>query len=140
MSGLAIGALARQTGVKVPTIRFYEEIGLLRPPARTGSNRRVYGAEDVRRLRFIRHARDLGFEVDDIRALIGLADHPQAPCAEADGIARRHLATVERRIAQLTALRAELQRMVAGCCHGQVRDCRVIEVLGDHGHCAGDHG
>lgn len=140
MRDMAIGVLSRETGVKVPTIRFYEEIGLLRAPARTGSNRRIYGDDDIRRLKFIRHARDLGFEVDDIRTLISLTERPQASCAEADSIARRHLATVERRIAQLGALRDELARMVGGCCHGQVCDCRVIEVLADHGQCAGGHG
>lgn len=139
MDALPIGALSRETGVKVPTIRFYEQIGLLPAPPRTGSNRRLYGAEDVRRLRFIRHARDLGFEVEQIRSLLSLAKRPQEPCAEADGIARRHLDEVDRRIARLTALRGELQRMVDDCGHGRVCNCRVIEVLADHGLCQGEH-
>ncbi|NJO54658.1 MAG: MerR family transcriptional regulator, partial [Bacteroidales bacterium] len=70
MRSMSIGELSRQTGVKVPTIRFYEEIGLLPPPPRTASNRRVYGTDAVQRLSFIRHARELGFEVEAIRALL----------------------------------------------------------------------
>lgn len=134
-----IGVLARQTGVKVPTIRFYEEIGLLPAPPRTAGNRRTYDAHDVQRLRFIRHARQLGFAVDDIRALLAMSALPDANCDEADRIARRHLAEVERRIAQLQALRGELVRMVEACGRGRVGDCRVIESLADHSHCAGEH-
>jgi len=135
MKPLAIGTLSRESGVKVPTIRFYEQIGLLPVPPRTESNRRTYGPEDVRRLRFIRHARELGFEVEDIRTLLALAAEPQASCHRADSIAQRHLADIDRRLAQLTALRSELQRMVDECGHGRVCDCRVIEVLADHGQC-----
>lgn len=140
MSGFPIGTLARETGVKVPTIRYYEEIGLMPLPPRTQSNRRLYGSGDLRRLRFIRHARDLGFDVADIRALLALSAEPQASCHEADGIARRHLAEVERRIAHLSALRDELKRMIGECEHGQVCDCRVIEVVADHGLCRSAHG
>ena len=135
MRSLSIGDLSREAGVKVPTIRFYEEIGLLPAPPRTASNRRSYDEAAVTRLRFIRHARELGFEVEAIRALLRLSSEPQASCAEADRIARRHLAEVEERIARLTALRAELERMVAECGHGRVCDCRVIEVLADHSLC-----
>ncbi|GLK73016.1 helix-turn-helix domain-containing protein [Ancylobacter dichloromethanicus] len=130
-----IGDAARESGVKVPTIRYYEEIGLLPPPPRTEGGRRAYGAEDLRRLAFIRHARELGFEIEAIRTLLQLQDDPAQPCAAADAIARDHLVTVERRIASLTALRAELQRMVEGCSHGHVATCRVIEILADHGAC-----
>lgn len=131
-----IGEAARESGVKVPTIRYYEEIGLLPAPPRTEGGRRAYGAADLRRLAFIRHARELGFEIDAIRTLLQLQDQPDQPCAAADAIARDHLVTVERRIASLTALRAELQRMVEGCSHGHVASCRVIEILADHGECA----
>ena len=131
-----IGDAARESGVKVPTIRYYEEIGLLPAPPRTDGGRRAYGGEDLRRLAFIRHARELGFEIDAIRTLLHLQDAPDQSCAAADAIARDHLASVERRIASLTALRAELQRMVEGCAHGHVATCRVIEILADHGACA----
>ncbi|MBP0491559.1 MerR family transcriptional regulator [Pararoseomonas indoligenes] len=130
-----IGALARLADVKVPTIRYYEEIGLLPAAPRTESNRRLYGEEAVRRLRFIRHARDLGFEVEAIRQLLALADQPERPCAEVDGIARAHLAAIDDRIARLTALRTEIGRMTECGSHGRVGDCQVIQVLADHGLC-----
>lgn len=132
---LTIGRAAEQCGVKVPTIRYYEEIGLLGAPARTGSGRRLYGPAELERLRFIRHARALGFEIEAIRALIALQEHPDWSCAEADSIAREHLTDVRQKISSLRALEAELERMTAGCAHGTVADCRVIEVLADHGQC-----
>ena len=138
MSDLSIGDVARRTGVKVPTIRFYEQIGLLPPPPRTDGNRRRYEEDDVRRLAFIRHARDLGFEVGDIRELLTLTAQPNRSCHEADSIASRHLQEIEQRIAKLDALRSELQRMVHECGHGRVCDCRVIQVLADHAQCAHD--
>jgi DNA-binding transcriptional MerR regulator len=135
MQAMPIGTLSRETGVKVPTIRFYEHIGLLRKPPRTDSNRRSYDIGDVRRLRFIRHARELGFEVDAIRQLLGLAGDPDRPCEDADAIARSHLAEIDSKIARLVALRAEVQHMVDECAKGRIAECRVIEVLGNHGEC-----
>ena len=134
-AGMPIGRLSRETGVKATTIRFYEEIGLLPAPPRSDSNRRLYRHEDVSRLRLIRHARDLGFEVGAIRDLLSLAAHPEQPCARADELAQTHLAGVDAKIARLMALREELQAMVQACVQGTVRDCRVIEVLADHREC-----
>ncbi len=139
MKPAPIGRIAELTGVKVPTIRYYEQIGLLDAPPRTPSNRRSYGAADVARLRFIRHARELGFEVGAIRQLLDLAADPSRPCDGADAIARRHLEDIDRRIARLTALRDEVARMVDSLDHGSIGECRVIEVLADHAHCAHDH-
>jgi DNA-binding transcriptional MerR regulator len=136
IQSVPIGEAARQSGVKVPTIRYYEQIGLLPAPPRTDGNRRSYGAGDLRRLAFIRHARELGFEIEAIRALLTLQDKPNQPCATADVIAKERLAEVEQRIRSLTALKAELELMVEGCSHGRVAECRVIEVLADHGQCA----
>ncbi len=133
---LSIGELSRRTNVKVPTIRYYEQIGLMPPPPRTEGKQRRYGADDVSRLNFIRHARDLGFDVEAIRELLELSEKPDQSCAEADRIARRHMVEVERRIEQLTALQAELRRMVEECSHDRVGECRVIQVLADHGQCA----
>lgn len=133
--GVPIGEAAKHSGVKVPTIRYYEQIGLLAAPARSDGNRRHYDASDLHRLTFIRHARELGFEIDAIRTLLLLQDDPNQPCATADGIAKARLADVEQRIRSLTALKAELQAMIEGCSHGQVAACRVIEVLADHGQC-----
>lgn len=135
MGPLAIGAVSGLAGVKVPTIRYYEEIGLLPAPQRTDTNRRTYDGATVRRLKFIRHARELGFEVDAIRTLLELADQPARPCDEADVIARRHLGDIDDRIARLTALRAEIQAMVDQCARGSIAQCRVIEVLADHEEC-----
>jgi DNA-binding transcriptional MerR regulator len=132
---VAIGAAARISGVKIPTIRYYEEIGLLRPPARSEGGRRHYSPGELRRLAFIRHARELGFEIEAIRTLLALQDDPHQPCASADAIARARLAEVEGRIRSLLALKAELESMVEGCRHGAVAECRVIEVLADHGEC-----
>jgi DNA-binding transcriptional MerR regulator len=137
--GVPIGAASRASGIKVPTIRYYESIGLLPAPPRSDSGRRLYDASDMRRLRFIRHARELGFEIEPIRELLALAGEPDRPCARADRIARTHLADIDHKIARLRALRAEVARM-AECEHGSVAECRVIEVLGDHGHCLGEHG
>jgi DNA-binding transcriptional MerR regulator len=135
VQGVPIGEAARVSGVKVPTIRYYEQTGLLPAPARTEGNRRHYEQADLRRLAFIRHARQLGFEIEAIRTLLTLQDQPEQSCRAADEIARAHLTDVEQRIASLTALRAELERMVAGCAHGRVAECRVIETLADHGEC-----
>ena len=132
----SIGELARRADVKVPTIRYYEQIGLMPETLRTTGQQRRYGSAAVTRLAFIRHARELGFEVDDIRELLSLTAQPNRSCHEADSIASRHLQEVERRIARLDALRVELQRMVDECGHGRVCDCRVIQVLADHGQCA----
>lgn len=125
----SIGELARRTAVKVPTIRYYEQIGLLPAPPRTGGQQRRYGRAAVERLDFIRHARTLGFEVEDIRELLALSAQPSQPCTDADSIAARHLAAVEQRINQLEALRGELRKMLDACEGGCVADCRVLESL-----------
>ncbi len=132
---VSIGEAARASGVKVPTIRYYEQIGLLPAPQRSEGNRRLFTAPELRRLRFIRHARELGFEIEAIRAFLALQDQPGQSCAAADQLARQHLDQIERRIARLSALRQELIRMVEGCSHGRVAQCRVIETLDDHGLC-----
>jgi DNA-binding transcriptional MerR regulator len=132
---VSIGVAAKHTGVKVPTIRYYEQIGLLPTPPRTEGNRRLYSGADVQRLAFIRHARELGFEIEAIRTLLTLQTEPGQSCEAADHIASARLAEVEQRIASLTALKTELARMVKGCRHGKVGECRVIEVLADHAHC-----
>ncbi|MBD2746114.1 helix-turn-helix domain-containing protein [Microvirga sp. BT688] len=131
---LAIGDLSRRTGVKIPTIRYYEQIGLLPSPVRTEGQQRRYGPAEVRRLNFIRHARELGFEVDAIRQLLGLADDPNRCCGEAHEITKAHLDEINDKIARLTALRDELETMVA-CDNRRVSECRIIEVLADHGQC-----
>lgn len=138
---LSIGELAMQAGCKVQTIRYYEQIGMMPEPLRTGGNQRRYGQEHVSRLAFVRHSRELGFALEAIRELLSLADVPDRSCAAADEIARRQLAAVERRMKQLAALKAELKRMITECAGGKICECRVIEVLADrsHAHCLSDH-
>lgn len=128
---ITIGELSRRTGVKVPTIRYYEQIGLMPAPARTEGKQRRYDSAELTRLNFIRHARELGFEVDAIRELLALSAQPDRSCAEVDQITRRHLVEVDRRIEQLQALRLELRRMVGECAHGQISECRIIQVLAE---------
>lgn len=135
-----IGQAAERTGVKATTIRFYEQEGLLAAPARTAGGRRLYSDSEVRRLAFIRHGRALGFELADIRSLLDLVDHPNQACDDATRIARRHLAEVEQRLAQLSALKTELSRIVRSCAGGKAAQCRVIEALADHAHCETEHG
>jgi len=140
---LTIGALARRTGCKVQTIRYYEQIGVMPRPRRTEGAQRRYAESDLRRLGFIRHARELGFGLDAIRALLRMADQPEQSCEDADAIAREHLAEIESRLKRLRALKREMERMIAECQGGRVGDCRVIEVLAAHEHdlcLEGDHG
>ena len=137
---LSIGKLAQATGTKVPTIRYYEQIGLLPEVERSAGNQRLYSQAALDRLAFIRHARNLGFPLEAIRDLLSLADNPEQPCAAADAIATAQLSAVRARIARLKALEMELQRMLDQCACGTISDCRVIEVLIDHALCADDHG
>jgi DNA-binding transcriptional MerR regulator len=132
----SIGHVSTVTGCKVETIRFYEGIGLLPEPERTEGNQRRYLAKHVERLRFILHARELGLAVDAIRQLISLSENPQAPCEQVDDIARQQLHAVRNKIARLTELAAELERIVASCSGERIADCHVIEVLADHSACS----
>ncbi len=127
MAGLSIGDLARATGTQVETIRYYERIGLLPEPARIPGNYRAYDAAQLGRLSFIRRARDLGFPLGQVRELLGLADERDRRCEAVDVIVRQHLADVERKIADLTALRDELAEVIGRCRHGTVAECRIIE-------------
>ncbi|MCC7272054.1 MAG: helix-turn-helix domain-containing protein [Alphaproteobacteria bacterium] len=139
----SIGALAERTGCNVQTIRWYEQTGLLPPAGRSAGNQRRYGPAHLRRLAFVRHARELGFPLDAIRELLALVDHPAATCAAVHAIAAGHRAAVRSRIARLQALDRELGRMVDECAAGRIGACRVIEVLADHthAHCLADgHG
>lgn len=139
MPGLAIGKLAEIAATKVQTIRYYEEIGLIRPFMRSEGGHRIYGPEDARRLKFIRHARELGFSIEAIRELLTLCDNPETSCAAVDAIARSHLEQIDIRLKKLKALRKELNRMIGECQHERVGQCRVIEVLSNHQHCSSDH-
>ena len=126
---LAIGDLSKATGTKVETIRYYERIGLLAAPGRTGGNYRAYAVKDLARLSFIRRARDLGFALKQVRELLSLSDQKKRSCEAVDVIAREHLAEVDRKLADLKALRQELDRIINQCGCGTIAECRIIESL-----------
>ncbi|MTJ83482.1 MAG: helix-turn-helix domain-containing protein [Telmatospirillum sp.] len=126
---MTIGELARRTNSKVETIRYYEKIGLLAEPVRTAGNYRSYGQDHLRRLSFVRRSRDLGFSLDQVRALLDLALHRDWSCDAVDAIAKEHLAEVDRKIADLQALRRELDSMIDQCGSGSIAQCRIIEAL-----------
>ncbi|KQS77435.1 MerR family transcriptional regulator [Rhizobium sp. Leaf384] len=135
----SIGDLSRRTGVKVPTIRYYEQAGLIAPAERTEGNQRRYEKRALDRLAFIRHGRDLGLSIEALRDLIDLSDHPEKPCARADAIAVEHLAAVRAKITQLQRLEHELERIVSHCTGHTVEDCYVLRALSDHALCDGEH-
>ncbi len=126
---MKIGDLAHATGTKVETIRFYEGEGLLPKPARTAANYRVYEPAHLDRLSFIKRSRDLGFTLAQVRQLLRLADDPRGPCAEVDAMTAAHVVEIDRKLADLQALRGELVRRL-DCCEGPtIADCRVIQAL-----------
>ncbi|MBU1312817.1 MerR family transcriptional regulator [Agrobacterium tumefaciens] len=131
---LTIGDLSKTTGVKVPTIRYYEQMGLLSHAERTEGNQRRYSKSERERLSFIKHARELGLTIEAIRELIDLSQHPEKLCAEADRIAAKQLVSV-----RLKKLEAELERISTQCHSNQVRDCYVIRALANHELCDTDH-
>ena len=137
---LSIGDLARQTGVKVPTIRYYEARGLIAAPRRSAGNQRRYDGAALARLRFIRHARELGFSLEAVAQLIELQDHPDRACDAATRIAADQLDAVREKIRRLRTLETELARITEGCTGaGPSRDCYVLASLADHALCETDH-
>ncbi|MBO6635173.1 helix-turn-helix domain-containing protein [Parvibaculum sp.] len=127
--GTSIGGLARATGTKVVTIRYYEKIGLLPEPPRTSGNYRTYDASHRERLHFIRRCRDLGFTLEQVRELLDLSKKTDRDCAAVDRLALDHLAEIKRKIADLKRLEKELRRLSACCQGGTIGDCRIIEAL-----------
>ena len=126
---ITIGELAKLTGVKVVTIRFYEQSGLLPVPRRTEGNYRSYRTEHIQRLQFIRRLKGLGFTLDQVRDLLRLASDKTRSCGEVDRMTNEHLVNVEAKIKSLKLLAAELRRLSACCQGGQIADCRIIEAL-----------
>lgn len=128
-AALSIGELARKVGSNVETVRYYERIGVLPPPARTAANYRQYDAGHLRRLSFIMRARRLGFSLDQVRALLALSERVSQPCAEVHAIAQTHRDDIDQKIADLTALRAELDVLLSHAHTGVIADCKIIEAL-----------
>lgn len=136
-ASISIGLLARQAGCSVPTIRYYEDIGLLPAVPRTEGGRRVYGKETVRRLSFIRRCRDFGFSIEQVRELVGLVDEPSRPCVEVREVAAKHLAQVRDKLAELQALERSMAAFVGSCdtacAGGAAVDCTILEDLASPG-------
>lgn len=130
---LSIGLVARQTGCTVPTIRYYEEIGLLPPADRTEGGQRHYDERTIRRLTFIRRCRDFGFSIDQVRELVGLVDQPDRPCVDVRDIAAHHLTQIRSKLDELKALEASLNAVVgscdSACAGGPAVDCTILEDL-----------
>lgn len=124
-----IGAVSKQTGCRIDTVRYYERIGLLPAPTRRPSGYRRYDLGHVKRLSFIRRARDLGFTLDEVRRLLRLADRRERSCAQVRDLATAHLRDVQARIKDLRAMETILKAMIAQCADGTLPDCPLIEAL-----------
>jgi Cu(I)-responsive transcriptional regulator len=124
-----IGQAAQASGVSAKMIRHYESLGLIAAPPRTEAGYRVYGDREVHLLRFIRHSRDLGFSLEQIRELLGLWQDRARPSRQVRALAQAHLAELEAKLAELQAMKATLAHLVQ-CCHGDDRpDCPILDTL-----------
>ncbi|WP_082584270.1 MerR family transcriptional regulator [Noviherbaspirillum sp. Root189] len=130
---LTIGTLASQTNMNVPTIRYYEEIGLLPPAQRAANGHRFYGDGDLKRLSFIKRCRDFGFPIEQVRTLVALFEDGDRSCIEVRDMAQIHLNEVRAKQEEMRLLEASLAAFVASCdeacCKGPTRDCAIIEDL-----------
>jgi MerR family mercuric resistance operon transcriptional regulator len=129
LQGVPIGELSRLTGVNIETIRYYEKIKMLRPPPRTEGGRRIYGPAETRVLAFIRRGRELGFGLEEIRALLALGAPGKASCADVREIAAHHLDNIRAKIADLRKLERLLAKTIAQCSGNRVPDCPVLDIL-----------
>lgn len=127
---MRIGKLAQATGTKAETIRYYEREGILPAADRTDGNYRDYSPDHLATLAFVRRARELGFSMAQVRQLLALSDHDDKPCGDVDRLVRQQLDEVERRIADLTSLHAELSQMARSCRGERIGDCRIVGSLG----------
>jgi len=126
---MSIGALSRLTGVNIETIRYYERIKMLPVPPRTASGRRIYGSHDARILAFIRRSRELGFSIDEIRALLRLGGPENASCREVREIAAHHLKDIRAKLDDLKKLERLLAKTIARCSGRTAPDCPVLDIL-----------
>lgn len=129
MDAMTIGVLSRRAGVLVETIRYYERVGLLPRPARTRSGYRRYGLEDAKRLTLIKRARELGFSLAEISALLSLADAEGRRCADARAIAEKHVADIRTKIADLQTMERILDRVIEDCRTGRMAGCPLLDAL-----------
>lgn len=126
---LGIGTLSKRSGCNIETIRYYERIGLVPAPPRTGSGRRVYSSDDVRRLMFVRRGRELGFTLEEIRQLLRLVQGGHYSCAEVLGLAEAHLSDVRKKIADLRRIEGVLDAVTARCLGGEAPECPIVDAL-----------
>jgi MerR family mercuric resistance operon transcriptional regulator len=129
MRSLTIGRLAEAAGVNLETVRYYERIKLMPPPARTASGHRAYEDAHIRQLAFIRRARELGFSIKQIRALLTLSEPSRVSCAEAREIARMHLEEVRAKLVDLGRLEGILAATIAQCSGDAAPSCPVLDML-----------
>jgi Cu(I)-responsive transcriptional regulator len=129
MMQFTIGKLAQATGVNIETIRYYERSQLISQALRSDGNYRVYDQRDAVKLRFIKHTRELGFSIEQIRAMLSISKDQTSDCTKVDQIALEHLRSVDQKITDLCALRERLASAVSDCQGGQVADCRILEAF-----------
>ena len=127
---MRIGELARATNTKTETIRYYEREGILPAADRTDSNYRDYSEDHLATLTFVRRARELGFSMAQVRELLALSEHDDKPCQDVDELVQRQMAEVERKIADLSALHAEMGRLLRSCSADRIGECRIVKSLG----------
>jgi len=133
MTTMNIGEAARASGVSAKMIRHYEQVGLFPGPPRTEAGYRQYGDKEVHTLRFIRHARDLGFSIEQIGQLLALWQDRARPSREVKGLAQAHIDALEQKLQDIEAMKSTLQRLVR-CCRGDERpDCPIIDTLAHDG-------
>ena len=130
-----IGELAKMTGCEVVTIRYYEKEGRLKEPERTEGNYRVYGEDAQERLRFIRHCRQHGMKLSEIRELLAFSDNPTVSCDWVNNLIKQHIESVERQINDLTHLKKHLESLYHKCDGGKKSDCGIIKSLIDGENC-----
>ena len=132
-SQISIGVLAARSGTNAPTIRYYEEIGLLPPAIRTAGGQRAYGPRDLERLTFIRRCRDFGFPIEQVRTLLTLTEKPDHNCTEARDVAQKHLDAVRGKLKELRALERSLLDFVKSCDNacagGPAGECTIMDDL-----------
>ena len=130
-AALPIGTVSKRARVNIETIRYYERIGLMAPPRRTQAGYRLYDGEEVKRLAFVRRSRELGFGIDEIRALLKLVDDRSRACGDVQTLALRHLGDIQAKLADLRKMQHVLRKLVSRCAEGVVPDCPLIEALYD---------
>ena len=127
--GYPIGEMSRLTGVNIETIRYYERIGIIPEPDRTAGGTRQYDHDHLKRLFFIRRSRELGFSIQEIRALLAMVDSHEYSCADVHQLTMAHLSEVQSKIADLKKLEKVLKQMAAECSRGNVPECPIVETL-----------